>query len=190
MKKLKKKPAKKKAAKKSVPSKAKISTGPIDMFLKELEQEANTTRKMLKIVPDDKYDWKPHEKSMTLQRLATHIAELPSWVSMAIKTDELNFQSNSYVPKLVKNNLELLSLLEKSLKEAKTSLKSAEEKTLPHSWTMRNGDTILSKSTKAEVIRMAYCQIVHHRAQLGVYLRLLNIAIPGSYGPSADDQRF
>jgi uncharacterized damage-inducible protein DinB len=162
----------------------------IEIFLKEMEEEAQTTRKMLQRVPDDKYDWKPHEKSMSIQRLATHIAELPSWVKMAIDTDELNFDSKSYVPNLVKNNKELMDLFEKSLAEGKTSLSKAKDDLLSKTWIMRNGDTIYSKSTKGEVIRMTYCQIVHHRAQLGVYLRILNIPIPGSYGPSADEQSF
>jgi uncharacterized damage-inducible protein DinB len=162
----------------------------IEMFLKEMEQEAQTTRKMLERIPEDKYDWQPHKKSMTVQRLATHVAELPSWVAMAINTDELNFAANDYVPKLVKNNKELLHLLEKSLAEGKASLEKAKDDILSKKWVMRNGDTIYTTSTKGEIIRMTYCQIVHHRAQLGVFLRLLDIPIPGSYGPSADENHF
>lgn len=161
-----------------------------EILLKEMEQEAQTTRKMLERVPEDKYSWQPHKKSMTIQRLATHIAEIPSWVKMAIETDELNFAANDYVPKLVSNNKELMELLETSLKEGRTSLENAKDEILSKTWIMRNGDTIYSKSTKGEVIRMAYCQIVHHRAQLGVFLRLLDIPIPGSYGPSADEHSF
>ena len=186
-----KKPAKKtpaKAAKKAAPK--VTSKTMINMFLKEMEQEAITTRKFLQIVPEDKWDWKPHEKSMTLQRLATHVAELPSWASMAINTDELDFEASKYIPNLAKTNAELLAILDKSLTDAKASLKKASDNILSRTWVMRSGKTIFSKSTKGDVIRMAYCQIVHHRAQLGVYLRLLNIPIPGSYGPSADDNRF
>jgi uncharacterized damage-inducible protein DinB len=162
----------------------------IEMFLKEMEQEAQTTRKMLQRIPDNKLDWQPHKKSMTMQRLATHIAELPSWVKMALETDELDFNASAYVPKLAKNNKELMELLEHSLAEGKNSLMNAKDDILSKTWVMRGGDTIYSKSTKGEVIRMAYCQIVHHRAQLGVYLRLLDIPIPGSYGPSADENSF
>jgi len=161
-----------------------------EMFLKEMEQEAQTTRKMLERVPDNKLEWQPHKKSMTMQRLATHIAELPSWVKMALETDELDFNAKAYVPKLVKNNKELMELLEHSLEEGRNSLTKAKDDILSKTWVMRNGDTIYSKSAKGEVIRMAYCQIVHHRAQLGVYLRLLDIPIPGSYGPSADENNF
>jgi uncharacterized UPF0146 family protein len=91
---------------------------------------------------------------------------------------------------VVKNNKELIDLFEKSLEEGRNSLKNAKDDILPKMWVMRNGDTIYSKRTKAEVIRMSYCQIVHHRAQLGVFLRLLDVPIPGSYGPSADENNF
>jgi len=162
----------------------------IEVFQKEMEQEALTTKKMLERIPEDKYNWKPHEKSMTVQRLATHIAELPGWVKMALETDELDFNSSKYVPNLAKNNKELLAILEKSLNEGRESLKKAKDDILSKTWVMRGGDTIYSKSTKGEVIRMTYSQIIHHRAQLGVFLRLLNVPIPGSYGPSADEQGF
>lgn len=155
--------------------------------MKEMDQEAQTTRKMLGRVPDDKFGWKPHEKSMTIKSLATHIAELPSWVSMALTTDELDFASNPYQPVDVNTTAELLAHFERSLADGKAHLESANEEQLNDQWTLREGDRIYSTSSKLEVIRMAFSQIVHHRAQLGVYLRLLNIPIPGSYGPSADE---
>lgn len=160
------------------------------MLLKEMEQEAKTTRKMLSIVPDDKYDWKPHEKSMTVRTLATHIGELPTWVSMAIHTNELDFSKNAYSPVVINNTKELLAYFEKCLLDGKASLEKAKEELLDETWTLRNGDVILMAHTKAETIRVTYSQIVHHRAQLGVYMRLLNVPIPGSYGPSADDMSF
>lgn len=162
----------------------------IQQLVKEMEQEARTTRKMLAIVPDDKYTWKPHEKSMSIQQLATHIAELPGWVTMTLKTKELDFASNPYEAKPITKTKDLLTFFEETLAEAKADLSKAKESDLLPNWTLRNGDEIYSVSTKAEVIRMTYCQIVHHRAQLGVYLRLLNVPIPGSYGPSADDASF
>jgi uncharacterized damage-inducible protein DinB len=162
----------------------------IPMLLKEMEQEAQTTRKILQRVPNDKYNWKPHPKSMTLQRLATHVAELPGWVSMTLATDELDFAKNEYAPKTIDNTDELLTYFEKNLEQGKISLEKASDEDLVPNWTLRNGDEIYSVNTKGEVIRMAYCQTVHHRAQLGVYLRLLDIPIPGSYGPSADEMGF
>lgn len=161
----------------------------IPMLLKEMEQEAQTTRKMLERVPDDKLDWQPHPKSMTLRRLATHIAELPGWVSIALTTNELDFATNPYDPKPINNNGELLQYFEETLADGKAHLEKANEILLMEPWTLRNGEQVLNTSPKVGVIRMTYCQIVHHRAQLGVYLRLLDIPIPGSYGPSADEMR-
>jgi uncharacterized damage-inducible protein DinB len=162
----------------------------IKMLQKELENESQTTRKMLQRIPDDKYDWKLHEKSMSVQQLATHIAELPSWISMAITTDELDFAANPYQPSTINKTADLMTFFDKNLEEGRKELAKVSEKTLNENWTLRNGDQVYSTSSKAEVIRMTYCQIVHHRAQMGVYLRLLNVPIPGSYGPSADDMSF
>jgi uncharacterized damage-inducible protein DinB len=162
----------------------------IPMLLKEMEQEAQTTRKMLERIPNEKFDWQPHEKSMTVRKLASHIAELPTWVSMTILTDHLDFADNPYTAIDINNTTELLALFEKSLAEGKAELEKTNEDELLKNWTLRNGDQVYSVSQKVEIIRMTYCQIVHHRAQLGVFLRLLNVPIPGSYGPSADDARF
>ncbi len=162
----------------------------IPMLLKEMDEEAQTTRKMLERIPDDKLDWQPHPKSMTIRHLATHIAELPSWVSMTISTDELDFAASPYAPTPVSNAKDLLTLLEKSLTDARAKLASTNEAELQKTWTLRNGSKIYNVSAKAEVVRMSFSQIVHHRAQLGVYLRLLNVPIPGSYGPSADENNF
>jgi uncharacterized damage-inducible protein DinB len=159
----------------------------LQLLIKEQAQEARTTRKMLERVPNDKYDWQPHEKSMTIRQLATHIAELPDWVTMALNTEGHNFATKPYTPTPVGNTQELLALFEKSLAGGTASLSQATEEQLWPTWTLRNGDQVLSSSSKYEVIRMSFSQTVHHRAQLGVYLRLLNIAIPGSYGPSADE---
>jgi uncharacterized damage-inducible protein DinB len=162
----------------------------IKMLLKEMEQEAQTTRKMLSRIPDDKYQWKPHAKSMTIEQLSTHIAELPTWVSLVLNTTELDFATAPYEPTHVANTAELLELFEKSLSDGRSRLEQATEADLEPTWTLRNGEQILSVSSKGEMIRVAYSQIVHHRAQLGVDLRLLDIPIPGSYGPSADDMAF
>jgi uncharacterized damage-inducible protein DinB len=162
----------------------------IQMLLKEMDQEAATTRKMLSRIPDDKYDWRPHPRSMTIRSLSTHIAELPSWVKMALTTDELDFEGNPYDPPVINNTRELLEIFEKNLAEGKSQLEKAQDKDLDGSWILRSGKTILITYTKGETIRMAYSQTVHHRAQLGVFLRLLDIPIPGSYGPSADETEF
>jgi len=162
----------------------------IQALAKEMEAEAVTTHKMLRLVPAEKLDWKPHEKSMNMQNLAVHIAELPSWVSMALTTSELDFGAMDYTPTTVSSNEDLLALFEKSFEEGIAALRNAKEEDLSPSWTLRTGDKVHMVMNKYEVIRHAFSQTTHHRAQLGVYLRLLNIPIPGSYGPSADDTDF
>ncbi|HEY5407515.1 MAG TPA: DinB family protein [Ginsengibacter sp.] len=162
----------------------------IKFFLKQLDDESKTTRKMLSIIPDDKYDWRPHPKSMTIRSLATHIAELPSWITMILATSELDFATSPYTPHVINNTAELLKYFEEKLADGKAHLEAAKEEQLDESWTLRNGKDIYDTSPKSEVIRMTMSQVIHHRAQLGVYLRLLDIPIPGSYGPSADDMSF
>lgn len=159
----------------------------IPIFSKELEQESVVTRKMLERIPDDKYDWQPHPKSMTIRQLSTHIAELPTWVTMALTTDELDFEKNEYKPAMINTTKELMTLFEQSLENGRSQLLPENEAILDKIWTMRNGEEIYSQRSKADVIRMTLNQITHHRAQMGVFLRLLDIPIPGSYGPSADE---
>lgn len=158
-------------------------------FLQELEHESIGTRKMLALVPANEMDFKPHEKSMKLKDLATHIAELPTWISMAIKTAELDFTATPYSPKNCNNADELLAYYDESAAEAERLLSENSDSILEDTWTLRNGDAIYMQLSKLETIRHSFCQLVHHRAQLGVYLRLLNIPIPGVYGPSADEQQ-
>jgi uncharacterized damage-inducible protein DinB len=162
----------------------------MEFFLQQLEEEAVTTRNMLSRVPTDKFGWKPHEKSMEIKRLATHVAELPTWIPMTLNTDELDFAKNEYKQEPIQNNEELMNYFEKCLTDGREALKSGKEVDLEKPWTLRNGEQIYSTSPKRDVIRMSLSQIIHHRAQLGVYLRLLNIPIPGSYGPSADEMKF
>ncbi len=159
----------------------------LPIFLHELEQEAATTRKFLSRVPADKLDWRPHPKSMTLMELTTHIADLPSWVQLTLTTDELDFATSPYQPATARNADELLAIHEKSVSDGRAALEAASEIILTKPWTLRDGDAIYSDRPKHEVIRMTHNQITHHRAQLGVYLRLLDIPIPASYGPSADE---
>jgi uncharacterized damage-inducible protein DinB len=162
----------------------------IPLLVKEMEQEAVTTRKMLKLVPAAQFGWKPHEKSMSMQDLAVHLAELPGWVAMGFATSELDFATMDYKPTVVNSNEELLKVFETSLENGLSALKKAKEEDLWNTWTMRTGDKVHAVMTKYELIRHAFAQTSHHRAQLGVYLRLQNIPIPGSYGPSADEMNF
>src|SRR5689334_5561122 len=142
----------------------------LEFFSEQLEQEALTTRKMLSRIPTDKFSWKPHEKSMELKRLAIHVAELPTWITMTLNTDELDFAKSEYKQAPVQNTEELMAYFEKCLIEGRGSLKKGKEEDLQKPWTLRNGEQIYDVSPKRNVIRMSISQIIHHRAQLGVYL--------------------
>lgn len=159
-----------------------------ELLLEELKKELASTRKLLAIVPFEKADWKPHEKSMTLGRLATHVAEIPNWLAVTLTTSELDF-SKGYNQNKPSNNTELMKLFEDCSAKAMEVMKNTREEELYENWTMRNGDHIYFTRMKALVLRdFVFSHLAHHRAQLGVYLRLLDIPIPGIYGPSADDK--
>lgn len=159
----------------------------IKAFENELEQELVGTKKMLALVPADKMDYKPHAKSMVLKDLAIHIADLPKWISLGLMTDELDFATSPYNPKDCKTSADLVAYFDENIAQAKRDLAASTDKIMEDTWTLKNGAIIYAKHSKLETIRHAYSQMVHHRAQLGVYLRLLNIPIPGVYGPSADE---
>ena len=157
------------------------------LFLDELREESKASRAILALVPLDKGDYKPHEKSMKLMSLATHVAEIPGWFGDTIKKDELDFAKVERKPFIPTSNDELLAVFDRKVKEAEEILLSIDDEKLKENWTMRAGDQIYFTSAKSKVVR-TWClnHWYHHRAQLGVYLRLLNIALPGTYGPSAD----
>jgi uncharacterized damage-inducible protein DinB len=159
----------------------------IPFLIKELEHENNTTRKFLKLVRPDMFDYKPHPKSMSMKQLCTHIAELYTWIDLAVNSDGIDFATMDWTPAEVSSAEDLLKLLDDSEKIALAALQKVTDEDLLKTWTIKNDGQVLQAMTKYESIRHAYSQTTHHRAQLGVFLRLLDIPIPGSYGPSADD---
>lgn len=161
----------------------------IDYFKKQFIEEAETTRKMLSRVPDDQLGFAPHPKSMKLKDLAGHLADLPGWVHMTFTTDQFDYPKDYEEPRFEDNN-ELLAFFEKRYQQGLSTLAPQNEAVLNKPWTYRSGETIFDVSPKIEILRMSLSQQIHHRAQLGVYLRLLNVPIPGSYGPSADENTF
>lgn len=162
----------------------------LELLQTELAKESEVTRKMLALVPIDKLDWAPHEKSMKMGNLATHIAELPGWITLGLTTEELDFAAAPYEPTVVNSTAELLEFFEKNYDSGMESLNKATEEDLNGRWVLRTGEHIHADMSKYEIIRVSLSQVTHHRAQLGVYLRLLHIPIPGSYGPSADEMAF
>jgi len=159
----------------------------IELLVKELDSETAITRKMLSCVSDEDFDWQPHPKSMTLRRLTTHLADLGNWFGMTLNTSELDFETTDWKEEVINDTPALLNYFEKSAANGRTQLQQATEPQLQETWTLRSGAHVLSHTTKYEMIRIIIGQMIHHRAQLGVFLRLLNIAIPGTYGPSADE---
>jgi uncharacterized damage-inducible protein DinB len=158
-----------------------------EAFLAELETEARPTRKMLELVPIDKSDWAPHKKSMPLGRLATHVAEIFGWASTTLDTKELDFSKMEYKPKIAASNADLISIFEENLFKAEKSIKNASDDVFKEDWTLRDGEKIYMTAPKAVVLRsFAFSHLIHHRGQLSVYLRLLDIPLPGVYGPTAD----
>jgi uncharacterized damage-inducible protein DinB len=160
-----------------------------EKFLSELKQEAVTTRKILEVVPLEKGDWKPHVKNFSLLQLATHVAELPNYLYTTISQNELDFAKSDYKPAVPASNKELLSIFEKNVKNAEEALMNCSDEEMRKNWTLRSGDTIFFSSPRVSVIRgLCLNHLIHHRAQLGLYLRLLDVPVPGSYGPTADEK--
>jgi uncharacterized damage-inducible protein DinB len=160
-----------------------------EALITELDQIAKSTRKLLERVPVEKNDWKPHDKSMTLGRLAGHIAEIPSWVSATIDLDELDFSKMEYKPFVAASTEELVKKLDENAAKGLESLKNATDEKLNGNWTLRNGEQIYFTRPKIGVVRdFAYSHLYHHRGQLTVYLRLLDIPLPMLFGPTADEQ--
>jgi len=154
----------------------------------EMEQEAATTRKILERIPTDKFDYKPHEKSMGMAQLASHIAEMFSWTGVTLNQPELDFSKFDYKPFAPASSEELVEFFDKSVAEALDVLKNTSDNVYFEPWTMRNGEQIYFTMPKAVTMRsFVMNHIVHHRGQLSVYLRLNDIPVPALYGPSADE---
>lgn len=154
----------------------------------ELDHEYRITRKFFERFPENQNDYAPHAKSMKLMPLATHIAEVFAWPNLILNTEGIDFAAGDYKPTVLHNREELLQFLDASYEKGKEALDKAES--LEGRWGLSHGEHKLADWTKYEAIRHALNQVTHHRAQLGVYYRLSDIPLPGSYGPSADDQSF
>jgi uncharacterized damage-inducible protein DinB len=158
------------------------------MLLPEFDQEMANTRKLLERVPDGKFEFKPHEKSMTLGRLAAHTAEIPSYISATLRLDRMDFTGDEK-PFAPANRKEILEAFDKHVAEARELLAKASDEDLAKIWTLTfKGKEFFSMPRTAVLRGMCMNHLVHHRAQLGVYLRMNNVEIPGMYGPSADDR--
>ncbi len=157
------------------------------LLIPELEMEIALTEKFIKRIPDDKLDWKAHEKSMSILELINHLSEIPSWLTSTMTTDELSM--DNYVPSSAKTKEEVLATLKKNGEEALASLKDVPNEAYSKPWKMMHGETVVMEMPKYTTLRsMVLNQFPHHRAQLGVYLRLLGESVPATYGRSADEE--
>lgn len=156
-------------------------------FLRELSLESEVTRRYLERVPFDKKTFKPAERSEELGRLAIHIAEITAWWTSCVKETKLDFIN--FEPKDIQTTEELLGYFDTLLEEAKAALRNVSDEEFEKEWSMAYGEEVLFTLPKKQVARV-FCMnhLIHHRAQLGVYLRLLDIPVPAAYGPSADEE--
>src|SRR4030095_6088936 len=160
-----------------------------DAFISELKHESSLTKKILERVPQDKKEWKPHEKSMTLGRLATHVAEIFHWISRVVSMDEFDFLVQGFSSYTAASQEELMTIFNEKLNKAIVDLQTMDDESFNKIWTVRRGEQIMFTTPKKIAIRgWALNHMIHHRGQLSVYLRLLDIPVPGMYGPSADEK--
>ena len=158
-----------------------------DALLPEFDHEMATSRKVIERVPEDKFGYKPHDKSMTMGRLASHIAEMSDWATNGITQDKLDI-AGGYKPFEAKSSAELLAAFDKSVAGARSAIAGASDETFMKNWSLTSGDKTLMSMPKIAVVRtFVLNHVIHHRGQLSVYLRLNNVPVPSIYGPSADE---
>ena len=161
----------------------------VDALLPEFDHEMGTTRKLLERVPDDKLDWRPHPKSMTLGHLATHVATIPMWGSVTITQPEIDL-SGDPTP-LARDRAELLSRFDKHVADTRAALVGKSDAELMAPWSLKSKGQTIFTQPKAGVWRgFVMSHLIHHRAQLSVYLRMNDVPLPSMYGPSADESPF
>ena len=169
-------------------SSAAVASTLSGVLIAEMEQEAAVARKCLERIPAEKFAWKPHEKSMAMGALASHIAEMFAWTPATIQHSELDFAKMDYKPFEPSSTEDLVEFFDKNVAEAIEVLSNTTDDVFLENWTLRNGENVYFTLPKAAVMRsFVLNHIVHHRGQLSVYLRLNDIPVPSIYGPSADE---
>jgi uncharacterized damage-inducible protein DinB len=162
-----------------------------DALLPEFDQEMAAARRHLERVPEDKLTWKPHEKSGTLGWLAGHIANIPGWAVMGIKQDSIDLAPGGVPvpqPAPPSSRRELLENFDKNVKAAREAVAGVEDAHLAQNWSLlRNGQPVLTLPRTGVLRLFVMNHLIHHRAQLGLYLRLNGVPVPSTYGPSADE---
>jgi len=161
----------------------------IDSLIAEFEHEAQTTRKHLERLPSDKLDWRPHEKSFTARGLASHIVECVSWADSIFNMDELDVDPATYKPYRATSVADLLKAFDDKVADCRHVLAGVADADMMQPWRLTIAGRLQFEKPRAAVFRdFTLSHLIHHRGQLSVYLRLLNVPVPGSYGPTADEQ--
>ena len=161
-----------------------------DTFIRELELEAKTTRRVLERVPEDKLTWKPHAKSMSLGRLAQHVASIPCFISGIARLDSYDVEKFSEPPAL-ESTAAILAAFDESVAQAKANLAATDDAAMMQNWSFNMGGKPIMTVPRIGVYRSILLNhLYHHRGQLTVYLRLLDVPVPSIYGPSADENPF
>jgi uncharacterized damage-inducible protein DinB len=162
------------------------------LYLAQLNREAEASRKAIERVPEGRNDWKPHERSMPLGLLAALVATMPGWVTLMIETDELNMDdpvNEKFRTKPVATRAELLKQLDESVSRSRRALEQTTEEHLKKPWRFIAGGQVLNNQPRYEMLTdSVFSHLAHHRGQLTVYLRLNEASVPAIYGPSADEQ--
>jgi uncharacterized damage-inducible protein DinB len=164
-----------------------------EFFLSEMDREVERSRRALEQVPEGKYDWKPHEKSMIFGYLADMVATIPMWITMEIKQDELDVapETDSRTKQAPKENSEaLLQALDEAAAGARSALEQTTDEHLMTSWRLLARGQVVMEAPRHVMIQDTINHWSHHRGQMTVYLRLMGAKVPALYGPSADDNRF
>ncbi len=157
-------------------------------LLAEFEHEMAPTRKVLERVPLDKADWKPHPKSFELWKLAQLVSWMPGWIEQALSNPYLDLKGTGGYKREATPNL--LKEFDENVRKSKDALAKVKDEEFAKSWSLKMGDQEVWKAPKHDVVRNHMNHLIHHRAQLGVYLRLLDVPVPAMYGPSADEKTF
>jgi uncharacterized damage-inducible protein DinB len=158
-----------------------------DALLPEFDHEMAVTRKVLERIPENRFDWAPHPKSMTLGRLAGHLSEIPGWVKETLTLDSIDLPG-TYTPEIPTTRAQVLDRFEAGVKVARPLLEAATDALLLSMWTMKSQGHEVFSAPKAAVLRsFVLSHLVHHRGQMSVYLRLNDVPVPSIYGPSADE---
>ena len=159
-----------------------------EVLLLDYDAEIQNTRRILERIPENP-QWKPHDKSMPMGRLAVHVARLPMFGSTILNTDELDMATAKFPPLVFESRERLLEQLEETSSETRKALESSSDEHLQKNWKLRFGEQVFGDAPRAVLYRTMFLNhLVHHRAQLSVYLRLNEVPVPGLYGPSADEQ--